>query len=93
MHPKNSDRIIGDFVLARSTQIAATSKRVFPPDPATFRYPYTQVDYRLDGALIGRKILVDELAHAWSGGSADHWLSDSRGPSATEMFWNFFEEN
>ena len=44
------------------------------------------------GAELARLVMVKELGHAWSGGSADGTFTDPRGPSATAMFLDFFAQ-
>ena len=39
-----------------------------------------------------RKVLVHQMAHAWSGGPAGFPYSDPLGPNATQMLWDFFQE-
>ena len=54
-------------------------------------YAYTQsrwVDAR--GALMHELLMVEGLAHAWSGGAANGSHTDPRGPCATEAIWSFF---
>jgi poly(hydroxyalkanoate) depolymerase family esterase len=44
------------------------------------------------GALMHELLSVEELGHAWSGGTQGHSWSDPRGPDATEAIWQFFRE-
>jgi len=46
-------------------------------------------DYRLADRAIVRKVLIDGLAHAWSGGDARQKYYDPAGPDATRMIWEF----
>ena len=33
--------------------------------------------------------MIDQMGHAWSGGSPNGSFTDSSGPNATEIIWNF----
>ena len=54
------------------------------------RYGYELRDYHRGDVLFLRRVLVDGLGHAWSGGNAEHPFNDPKGPDATRMIWEFF---
>jgi poly(3-hydroxybutyrate) depolymerase len=56
------------------------------------RHAFTIHSYR-DGAggLVMQKVLVQDLGHAWSGGSPDGSFTDTQGPEASRMMWAFFK--
>ena len=37
--------------------------------------------------------MIDQMGHAWSGGSPNGSFTDSSGPNATEIIWNFLSNN
>jgi poly(3-hydroxybutyrate) depolymerase len=43
-------------------------------------------------ALMHESIEVEDLGHAWSGGTPGASYTDPRGPSATEAMWTFFAQ-
>lgn len=45
-----------------------------------------------DGTLMHESIEVQDLGHAWSGGTPGGSYTDPRGPSATEAIWGFFAQ-
>lgn len=49
-----------------------------------------QMDYTLGGAVVVRKIMIDGLAHAWSGGDATYAFNDPASPDSSAMIWEFF---
>ncbi len=54
-------------------------------------YAYTVQDYQDAGGQVTlRRVLVEDLGHAWSGGPDGEAYSDPRGPDATRMLWDFF---
>jgi poly(hydroxyalkanoate) depolymerase family esterase len=50
---------------------------------------YEQQDYTRRGRVELRKILVEGLGHAWSGGDARHEFNDAEGPNAGRLILNF----
>lgn len=53
------------------------------------RYAANITDYRKSGRLIATFCEIERLGHAWSGGTAGHPYSDSKGPDASRMIWSF----
>lgn len=53
------------------------------------RYAMAVTDYKAPrGRTVARLVEIDELGHAWSGGS-DMAFSDPRGPDASRLAWSF----
>jgi poly(hydroxyalkanoate) depolymerase family esterase len=52
----------------------------------------TRSDWRLNGRLVARHILVDGLGHAWSGGDAALPYNDAAPPDATALLGAFVRE-
>ena len=42
-----------------------------------------------DGESLMELWMIDQMGHAWSGGSSNGSSTDSSGPNATEIIWNF----
>lgn len=53
------------------------------------RYAATVTDYKKSGRLVATLCEIDQLGHAWSGGSAGQPFSDPKGPDASRMIWSF----
>ena len=53
------------------------------------RYPMTVTDFKAGRQVAATLVLVDGLAHAWSGGAARQPFSDPRGPDASRLLWAF----
>ena len=53
------------------------------------RYPMSVTDFKRRGSTVATLVLIDQLAHAWSGGAASQPFSDARGPDASRMAWAF----
>ena len=88
VHPKNADRWIQDFIGAdgKSVRVLDSRSKV--------------TDYRSSDGRLGRVIMIQGLGHAWSGAKENltynlptlvPFFSD-RGPSATNLSWEFFQE-
>jgi len=53
---------------------------------------YQLRDYARDGRIVLRKIIIEGLGHAWSGGDERHRFNDSQGPDASQLIWDFLKE-
>ncbi|HME37921.1 MAG TPA: PHB depolymerase family esterase [Steroidobacteraceae bacterium] len=56
---------------------------------ATEGHAYRQQDYTQQGRLMLRKILVDGLGHAWSGGDSRLEFNDAQAPDAGQLILDF----
>ncbi|MEH7484790.1 PHB depolymerase family esterase [Neobacillus drentensis] len=45
------------------------------------------------GELLMELWMIDQMGHAWSGGSSNGSYTDPLGPNATEIIWNFFTKH
>ncbi len=50
-----------------------------------------RADWLVDGRLAARRLRIEGLGHAWSGGDASHEHFDPAPPEATELILDFFE--
>lgn len=99
--PANGELLVQQWVRAMDRIDDGTSNGSVPSTPhhtnsgtASGGLDY-DVDVYLDGAgeVVVEKWLVAGLGHAWPGGAQAIAYSDSRGPSATEESYRFFEEH
>jgi poly(hydroxyalkanoate) depolymerase family esterase len=94
VHPVNADQII------EQTRSLAEYESV-PPRPliesaerrvAGSHRAYQLRDYVRDGRIVLRKIIVEGLGHAWSGGDERHAFNDPQGPDSSRLIWDFVRE-
>jgi poly(hydroxyalkanoate) depolymerase family esterase len=52
-------------------------------------HTYRQQDSTRQGELVLRKIIVEGLGHAWSGGDMNYEFNDSNGPDASRLILDF----
>ncbi len=52
----------------------------------------TTSEWRVDGQLVARYVLVDQLGHAWSGGDDAYPFNDPHAPDATTLLGAFVRE-
>jgi poly(hydroxyalkanoate) depolymerase family esterase len=88
--PANAEQVVAQFAaLNRLTDFDVTAATVkIGTSPSGYRYQIH--DYRRADQLLIRKVMVDQLGHAWSGGDERYPYNDARGPDASELIWNFF---
>ena len=94
VHPVNAEQIVEQVrTLAASHDTPArplaetVERRV-----ASSRRAYQLRDYERGGRVVLRKIVVEGLGHAWSGGDERHQFNDPQGPDASQLIWDFVRE-
>jgi poly(3-hydroxybutyrate) depolymerase len=91
INPVNAEQIV--------EQTRLLAQRLHPEsDPPTMRDEqwiesggrrYRQQDMTWGSMVLLRRILIDGLGHAWSGGDARYMFSDSAGPDASQLILEF----
>ena len=90
VHPENAKQILAQFQAVESAAIGRGGVDRPAEDGETpGGYHFTRTVHGKGDATI-EVWLVNELGHAWSGGSADGTFTDSRGPDATREILRFF---
>jgi poly(hydroxyalkanoate) depolymerase family esterase len=91
VHPRNADQIVEQLRafaqhLGKSSGPLTESPelRVLSTDRA-----YRQRDYLDRKRILLRKIIVEGMGHAWSGGDERHPFNDGAGPDASRLIWDF----
>jgi len=91
VHPRNADQIIAQFsrfaelLSAPPRALEAAAERTLSAGARSLR----RRDYERDGQVMLREILVEGLAHAWSGGDPRHRFNDPAPPDASRLVWEF----
>jgi poly(hydroxyalkanoate) depolymerase family esterase len=95
VNPVNADRILeqlrerAEFIDPGAGELVASGERRVD----TGRSPYRQQDYTQRGRTVLRKVLVEGLGHAWSGGDARFEFNDATGPDASRLILDFVTQN
>jgi poly(hydroxyalkanoate) depolymerase family esterase len=91
VNPLNADQIIvqlkerTEFIDPSMGKLLASGERLIDDGGRAYR----QQDYTQQGRSILRKILVQGLGHAWSGGDSRYEFNDAGGPDATQLILDF----
>jgi poly(hydroxyalkanoate) depolymerase family esterase len=90
VNPNNAEQLVAQLsALYGPTLEQETIAPTVESGVSTEGYHYRHVTYGRGDATV-ELWLVQELGHAWSGGSSDGTFTDSRGPSATNEMLRFF---
>jgi poly(hydroxyalkanoate) depolymerase family esterase len=92
VNPVNADRIIEQCTTCIEKRIDPSAGPVLVSDEYVSNaagYAYRQQDSTQQGQLVLRKILVEGLGHAWSGGDANYEFNDANGPDASRFILDF----
>jgi poly(hydroxyalkanoate) depolymerase family esterase len=91
VHPRNAGQIIEQLrAFARYAGSVADPLTESPEVRVTeARRGYRQQDYLQNKRIVLRKIIVEGMGHAWSGGDERHPFNDAAGPDASRLIWDF----
>jgi poly(hydroxyalkanoate) depolymerase family esterase len=96
VHPMNAEQTAAQFVqlnrLARPADVVRISEKS-RGTPGSAGYAYRIHDHLFDDRPLVRRIVIEGLEHAWSGGDPRLPYNDPRGPDASELIWAFFGEH
>ena len=93
VNPVNADQVVEQFMaMAALSGDKAELTEFISSEHGGGRYPYEIREYRRGDKLLLKKISVEGLDHAWSGGNAEHAFNDPNGPDASRMIWEFFTD-
>jgi len=91
VNPVNADQIIAqlkeraEFIDPSAGALLGSGERFIDHGG----HAYRQQDYTQQGRFVMRKILVQRLGHAWSGGDSRYEFNDADGPDATQLILDF----
>ena len=91
VNPVNADRII-EQLMARAEYIDTSAGALFASNERRIDSggrTYRQQDYTQQGRIVLRKVLVEGLGHAWSGGDAQYEFNEAAGPDASRLILEF----
>ncbi|MDF2068426.1 PHB depolymerase family esterase [Bacillus sp. Cr_A10] len=96
----NGDQVISQWAVTNS--LAATGAEGWLDDQAdntqNLQVPsgksYTVYDYKAqDEKIWMKKVNIQNMGHAWSGGSSQGSYTDPQGPDASRIMWEFFQSD
>jgi len=91
VNPVNADQII-ELLKARAECIDRSGGGLSASDEHRMESggrTYRQQDYMQHGRIVLRKVLVEGLGHAWSGGDSRHTFNEADGPDASRLILDF----
>ncbi len=94
VNPSNADQIVEQFMAMAGSGDAAKPAHsdVAHNQSGEGRYAHEILDYHHGTSLVVRKVMVDGLGHAWSGGDGNYAFNDPQGPDASRMIWAFVSQ-
>jgi poly(hydroxyalkanoate) depolymerase family esterase len=91
VNPVNADHVIAQLK-AREELVDPSAGPLLAHDERRIEsgcHTYRQQDSTRQGELVLRKIVVEGLGHAWSGGNMSYEFNDSNGPDASRFILDF----
>jgi poly(hydroxyalkanoate) depolymerase family esterase len=91
VNPVNADQIIAQLK-ARAESMESGAGEVSTSDEQSTECggrTCRQQDYLQRGRVVLRRIMIERLGHAWSGGDARHEFNDAAGPDASRLILDF----
>ncbi len=99
VYPVNGDQVISQWSVTNDLAHNGTEDGWMDDQPEHSQSgtisggkSYTVSDYEGgDGKVWMKKVKVQGMGHAWSGGSSQGSYTDPKGPDASRMMWDFFD--
>jgi poly(hydroxyalkanoate) depolymerase family esterase len=91
VHPRNAEQIIEQLRAFAQCVGMSSDPLIESPElrlSSTGR-AYRQKDYLRNKRVLLRKIIVEGMGHAWSGGDGRYPFNDAAGPDASRLIWDF----
>jgi poly(hydroxyalkanoate) depolymerase family esterase len=92
VHPVNAEQTVAQFVHLNRLARPSDAVRTIVKSRGAPGYPYEMHDHLFDARVLVRRIVIDGLDHAWSGGDPRLPYNDPRGPDASQLIWDFVVE-
>jgi poly(hydroxyalkanoate) depolymerase family esterase len=92
VNPVNADQIIAQLKARVEEIIDPSAGPLSATDERRIEgggYTYRQQDSTQQGEIVLRKIVVEGLGHAWSGGDMSYEFNDANGPDASRFILDF----
>jgi poly(hydroxyalkanoate) depolymerase family esterase len=91
VHPRNADQIVEQFRKFAELTGTLSGPLVETEEQRVVSVgrPYRQRDYLQEHRTLLRKIIIEGLGHAWSGGDDRYRFNDATGPDASRLIWEF----
>lgn len=92
VNPVNADLIIEQWKVLAGERMAPSTSPMLISDECLIDdagHAYRQQDSTQQGKLMLRKIVVEGLGHAWSGGDMSYEFNDAKGPDASRLVLDF----
>ena len=92
VNPVNADQIIEQLKLRAQDLVDPSAAPLLTSEERRVENggrPYRQQEWTQQGRLVLRKILVEGLGHAWSGGDTRYDFNDANGPDASRFILDF----
>jgi poly(hydroxyalkanoate) depolymerase family esterase len=92
VNPVNADQIIAQLKVRVEELADPSAGPLLARDERRIEsggHTYRQQDSTRQGELVLRKIVIEGLGHAWSGGNMSYEFNDSNGPDASRLILDF----
>jgi len=81
-----------NFLITGGGELADVTPAVIKSDLLNGRIYTQHIHHDGEGEPLLELWMIDQMGHTWSGGNPDGSYTDPAGPNASEIIWNFFNQ-